>query len=93
MNSYTDYNSKLKSSIDKYNAYMLHWKLNRPSICLLKSDFNYIRFTHSKNKKNDTKTKNVCRAKKNNGMVCPSPVKKNFEYCHRHYTIFIGNHK
>ncbi len=78
------YNDKLKKSIERYRVRMASINKNRSKIIYL---------DEYKNIKNTSKTTNirVCKAKKKNGEACPSIVKKNADFCHRHFQIFVIN--
>lgn len=78
------YNEKLKKSIERYRVRMNMIKKNRSKIVYL---------NECNNVQNTSKTMNirVCKAKKKNGEVCPSIVKKNSEFCHRHFQMFVIN--
>lgn len=79
---FIQYNEKLKKSIQQYRVRMDIIRKNRSKIIYL---------NEHKINQNNTKQTNIkaCKAKKNNGEACPSIVKKNSEFCHRHFQIFI----
>ena len=74
------YNQKLRKSIQQYRDSMNMYKKNRSKTIYLHE--------YKKNTKVVENSK-VCKSKKKNGDMCPSIVKKNSEFCHRHFQIFI----
>lgn len=79
MESISWYNEKLKKSIQHYRENVNEYKKNRSkTICL-----------HEYKKNEKIENIKVCKAKKKNGGICPSILKKNSEFCHRHFQIFI----
>ena len=79
---FIQYNEKLKKSIQQYRNRMDIVRKNRSKIIYLNE------YIINKNTSKETNIK-VCKAKKNNGETCPSIIKKNSEFCHRHFQIFI----
>jgi ArsR family metal-binding transcriptional regulator len=77
---YSNYISRLKSSIEKYKKSIELYRKNRPTIKLLGD----ISKTSSKITKLPD---NTCTARKNNGSKCPSIRKKGEIYCHRHFKL------
>jgi hypothetical protein len=79
----SEYNIKLKKSIEKYKKQITDYKFNRASIIFLTEQI-----TQPSDNKMQDKT---CKARKNNGAKCPSVRKKGELYCHRHWkTIQIS---
>lgn len=77
---YSNYISKLKSSIERYKKTIELYKKKRPTI----------KFLGDISKMSSKTTKlpdNTCTARKNNGLKCPSIRKKGVIYCHRHFKL------
>jgi hypothetical protein len=82
-----DYNNKFIQSLLKFKAFYTNLKKNRRTIKYIPE---YIPDTIVENTQNTQNISNnnnvfVCAALKKNRQICPSIVKKNSVYCHRHY--------
>jgi hypothetical protein len=79
-----DYNNKFIQSLFKFKEFYTHFKKNRRTIKYIPE---YIPDILVENTQHHSNNNNIffCAALKNNRQVCPSIVKKNSVYCHRHY--------
>ena len=86
------FQNKLQKSINKYKISMQRIKNKRPRTILLPTltkaipTYKNTSCTHTR-QVTSTKVHNKCSLLKKNGQPCPSVLKKNSIYCHRHHNL------
>ena len=85
----TDFETKLEKSIIKYKNSMRLLRSNRHQIIVLQTPLLKNPFIQPEEADVNNKKIKKCIKLKRNGEQCPSVLKKNSVYCHRHYRLIV----